>query len=50
LNEKWFKDRYGLWHVIQPNGAVSRWNGVNLAQVLAVDPSVWRDPNLLFLA
>jgi hypothetical protein len=54
LQEKWFLDRNGAWHVITPDGTVYLWLGqrstTSIQQIAVLDPLVFDDPTRLFEA
>jgi subtilisin-like proprotein convertase family protein len=52
LNERWVRSlSSGVWYIIQPSGAFSRWEGGSTFTPLAtLDSSFWSDPTLLVQA
>jgi hypothetical protein len=55
LNAKWFQDRQGFQYALRTDGRLQLWNGVvggvdQFTDVATVDPMVWTDPYLLFMA
>jgi hypothetical protein len=49
--EKWFQDRFGLWHFILPDGRLFQWDRTSLTtsvRVATLDALVFENPFLLF--
>ena len=52
-NEKWFKDRWGRWTALTPDGYFHRWNDASFTSspvIARANQAVYNNPNLLFNA